>query len=90
MVDTSVDGRHIAVMPWSHGMMADTWHGGRHAAVVWCVGGHVLAMSHSSGCAKVMVGVWWWSHRVVVAAWHGGGGGLHGLVVVVAVMSQQL
>jgi hypothetical protein len=90
MADTSHDGRRIVIMPRSHGVTVDAWHGGRHAVVVWHVGGHTPAMSHGSGRAKVVVGVRWRSHHVVVAAWHGSGRRLHGLVVVVAVMSWQL
>jgi hypothetical protein len=67
-------------MPWLCGVMADVWHGGSHAVVVWHVGGR----------AEVVVGVRQQSRRVVVAAWHGGGGQSHGLVVVVVVVSQQL
>jgi hypothetical protein len=66
------------------------WHGGRCAAVVWHDGGRAPAMSHGGGRAEVVVGVRRWSHCVTVAAWHGGGGRLHGLGVVVAVMSRWL
>ena len=58
--------------------------------VVWCDGGHALAMLHGSGHAGVVVGVWWWSHHAAVAAWHGSGGRSHGLVVAVAVVLRQL
>jgi hypothetical protein len=53
-------------------------------------GGRAPAMSHGSGRAKVVVGVWQQSHCVAVAAWHGGGRQSHGLVMVAAVVSQQL
>ena len=90
MATTSHDSRCIAVMLQSCGVTADAWHGGHHMAVVWRVGGRVLAMSHGSGHTEIVVGVRWQSRRVVVAAWHGGGGWLHGLVVVMAVVSRRL
>jgi hypothetical protein len=66
------------------------WHGGCRAAVVWRNGGRALAMLHGSGRTEVLVGVQRQSRRVVVAAWHGSGGQLHGLVVVVVVVSRWL